>query len=635
MSPGPEMIPERRRAVARALLVGFPVGAEFVALERANREADLPLRRRELDDLHRVGLAHRQRDLLVLAGMVRVVELRDVNQSLDALVELDECAKVRHPDDLALDRVADVMAREEVVPDVGGELLQAERQALVLGVDVQHHRLDDVTLLQHFRRVLDPLAPRHVGDVDQAVDLLLDFDERAELGEVADLALDLRADRILVGQVVPRVGLDLLEAERNPPRRAVDAEHHRVDRVADVEQLRRVLDALAPRHLADVDQPFDAGFELDERAVVGQADDLAAHPRADRVALHHVRPRVGDQLLVAERDALGRRVVLQDDDVDLVVDLEQLGRMSDAAPRHVGDVEQAVDAAQVDERAVVGDVLDHALEDLALGEDVERVLLLLGVLLLEEGLAREHDVAALLIDLDDTHPQFLAAQRVEVADGADINLRTGQEGADADVHRQAALDPLDDAADDDLALRVGLLDFVPNLHLLGFFAREDDVAFAVFGALEEHVDDVAGLDRDFAVLVEELVDRNDPFRLVADVDNHFRRGHLENRALDDLTFRDVPEAVIVGIEQPCVLGRVDLVVVFTGPCLQRAFIRAFASFRSLRRRDPARTGSVLVCYVRHALRVLLYPTALSIGDCRQLFKRVPAPRWVFLNSDKQ
>ena len=33
--------------------------------------------------------------------------------------------------------------------------------------------------------------------------------------------------------------------------------------------------------------------------------------------------------------------------------------------RDVGDVQQAVDAAEVDERAVVGDVLDHAVEDLA------------------------------------------------------------------------------------------------------------------------------------------------------------------------------------------------------------------------------------------------------------------------------
>jgi hypothetical protein len=177
--------------------------------------------------------------------------------------------------------------------------------------------------------------------------------ERAELGEVADLAGDLGADRVLPARVVPRIGLDLLETERNAARRRIHAEHHRVDGVADVQDLRRMLDALAPRHLADVDQPFDARFELHERAVVGQADDLAAHARADRIAIHHVRPRIGDELLVAERDALGRRIVLEHDHVDLVVDLEELGRDADAAPRHVGDVEQAVDAAEIDERAVV------------------------------------------------------------------------------------------------------------------------------------------------------------------------------------------------------------------------------------------------------------------------------------------
>ncbi len=186
--------------------------------------------------------------------------------------------------------------------------------------------------------------------------------------------------------------------------------------------------------------------------------------------------------------------------------------MRHPAPRHVGDVEQAVDAAEVDERAVVGDVLDHAAEDLALGERVERVLLLLGVLFFEEDLAREHDVAALLVDLDDAHAQLLAAQRVEVAHRTHVDLRAGQERADADVHRQPALDPLDDAADDDLPLGVGLLDVVPDLHLLGFFAREDDVAFTVFGALEQHVDDVAGLDGNLAGFVDELVDGDDALR---------------------------------------------------------------------------------------------------------------------------
>src|SRR4051812_43291304 len=392
-----EVIAQRHFRPSGRLGIGFPVGAELFVLERADAQADLPLGRDQLDDLHLVALAHLEIELAVLALLRRVVELRHVDQTFDPFRQLDERAEVRHPDDLAFDRVADVMLLEELVPDIGLELLQAQRQALVLGVDVEHHRLDAVALLQRFRGVLQALAPRHVGDVDQAVDALFDFDERTELGQVADLAGDRRADRVLLGQLVPRVALDLLQAERDAPRPRIHAQHHRLDGVADVENLRGVLDALAPRHLADVDQAFDARLELDERAVVGEADDLAREARADRVALDHVRPRIVVQLLVAEGDALGRRIVLEHDHVDFLVDGEQLRGMRDASPRHVRDVEESVDAAQVDERAVVGDVLDDAAEDLAFGERVERVLLLFRVLFLEEDLAREHDVAALLV----------------------------------------------------------------------------------------------------------------------------------------------------------------------------------------------------------------------------------------------
>src|SRR5436190_9611269 len=210
-----EMVAERRAAVAGRFLVMLPVRPELVRLQRADRQPDLPLARRELDDLHRVGLADRQLDLFFCGAAARMslIELADVDQPFDPLVELDERAEVRHAHDLALDRVAHVMAREEIVPDVGRQLLEPERQPLVRGVDIQHHRLDDVALLQDLGRMFDALAPRHVADVDQAVDLVLDFDERAELGEVAHLAGDLAADRIFVREVVPRIGLDLFQAQ--------------------------------------------------------------------------------------------------------------------------------------------------------------------------------------------------------------------------------------------------------------------------------------------------------------------------------------------------------------------------------------------------------------------------------------
>ena len=235
--------------------------------------------------------------------------------------------------------------------------------------------------------------------------------------------------------------------------------------------------------------------------------------------------------------------------------------MADAAPRHVGDVQQAVDAAQVDERAVVGDVLDDAAQHLALGERLERRLLLLGVLLFEEHLAREHDVAALLVDLDDAHAELLPLQRIEVAHRSHVDLAARQERADADVHREAALDPFDDAADHDFAFGKGALDLVPNLHLLGLLARQHDVAFAVFGALEQHVDHVSFTNNYLAGFVEEFVHRDDAFGLVADVDHDFVCGDFQDGALDDLAFREVAEAVIVKVQQACILLRVGIFVV--------------------------------------------------------------------------
>ena len=108
-----------------------------------------------------------------------------------------------------------------------------------------------------------------------------------------------------------------------------------------------------------MDQAFDALLDLDERAVVGDVGDLAEHAGVGRVAARDVLPRIRAELLEAEADALALAVELEDAHVDLVADVDDFGRMLDALPRHVGDVQQAVDAAEVHERAVVGEVLDR------------------------------------------------------------------------------------------------------------------------------------------------------------------------------------------------------------------------------------------------------------------------------------
>ncbi len=64
--------------------------------------------------------------------------------------------------------------------------------------------------------MLDALGPAHVRDVDQAVDLVGDLDEGAELGEVAHLAFDDRAHREAVREVLPGIALGLAQREADP-----------------------------------------------------------------------------------------------------------------------------------------------------------------------------------------------------------------------------------------------------------------------------------------------------------------------------------------------------------------------------------------------------------------------------------
>ena len=68
--------------------------------------------------------------------------------------------------------------------------------------------------------------------MDHAVDFAVEADEQAELGRVLDLALDDGADRMRLGEDLPRIALRLLEAEADAALVLVDFEHHDLDFLA-------------------------------------------------------------------------------------------------------------------------------------------------------------------------------------------------------------------------------------------------------------------------------------------------------------------------------------------------------------------------------------------------------------------
>ena len=149
-------------------------------------------------------------------------------------------------------------------------------------------------------------------------------------------------------------------------------------------------------------------------------------------------------------------------------------------------------------------------------------------------LARDHHVAAAPIQLDDLDRHILADQGVQVAHRTRIGLRSRHESLDAHVHRQAAFDAAQHAAGDDELLLVGLFEVVPNAQPGGPRMGEQDVSFNLLAMVDHHVHDVAGPDGDFAARTLKLLDRNEAFGLVSEIDDDVFGGQAENGSLQYL-----------------------------------------------------------------------------------------------------
>src|SRR5439155_19054704 len=253
------------------------------------------------------------------------------------------------------------------------------------------------------------------------------------------------------------------------------------------DDLARVLDVMVCE-LGDVNEPFDAGKDLDERT---EGNHLR-HPVFDGVALlvllEHLLPRIGLRLLETERDPLTLTIDVEHLHLHMLADVEDFRRMVHVRPRELGDVDQPVHPVEIDEGAEVDDVRDRAVDHVAGVEPVEDRLAHLLALVLEHGAARQDDVVTTTVELDHLAPQLLAHEFVEVLHTADVDERRGQEAAHAEVEDQAALDDLDHASVDRLARLGSALDRLPRHLEARALLRQDQTPFGVLLREHERVD---------------------------------------------------------------------------------------------------------------------------------------------------
>src|SRR6266498_1178484 len=343
-------------------------GAAFSFVDPLQGEGQATPLRIHLDDLraHRLTLGH---DLARVLDVV-LRQLGDVNKPLDARHDFDEGAEGDHLRHLPFDDVPLVVHVHHLLPGVRLGLLQAERDALPLAVDVEHLDLHFLADLEQLRGMVY-VTPGELGDVDEPVDAL-EVHEGAEVDDVGDGPRHDIAGRETVEDRLAHLLALLLEdgaaREHDIVAAAVELDHLTAQRLA--HELVEVLDAAdvherggqKPTHAQIEDQP--ALHDLDHRPF----DGLSALRRPLDALPRHFETGA---LLREDKATLG--VLLRHHErVDLVTDVDFVGRVDRTSNRQLRNRDDALGlVADVDQDFVLVDAYDLAAHDLALVDDGE------------------------------------------------------------------------------------------------------------------------------------------------------------------------------------------------------------------------------------------------------------------------
>src|ERR1700677_107721 len=218
--------------------------------------------------------------------------------------------------------------------------------------------------------------------------------------------------------------------------------------------------------------------------------------------------------------------------------------MLQAAPGHIRDMQQAVDTAKVNERTVVGNILDRAFEDHALFEHLEGLFFERGALALDHAAARYDDVATRPIELEDLETAALANVTIKVTRRPQIDMRSGQERRHSNINLQATFDLAEDYAFDRSFVLERVFEFAPDLKLLGLGMRQHHRAIFGLGALKKNINLVAFLDPDVALVIQELGERHLAFALVIDINYDVVASDQENCAGKYITWTRGVQALL-------------------------------------------------------------------------------------------
>ncbi len=193
--------------------------------------------------------------------------------------------------------------------------------------------------------------------------------------------------------------------------------------------------------------------------------------------------------------------------------------MLDPFPGHVGNVQQSVNTAQIDERAVICQILHNTLDLLTFLQALQQSFTLDTVFFFQHRSPGDHNIVALRIKFDDLEFEFLTLQVISITLRTDIHQGTRQERSDVlNFHRKATFHATADRTGDDLLRRVHVLQQLPCLRALGFLSGQPGLSPAIVDSIHGDLNGIANGDVQLTFFVDKLGSWNDALCLQTRVD---------------------------------------------------------------------------------------------------------------------
>ena len=85
-----------------------------------------------------------------------------MDQAVDTILDLDECAKVRQIAHAAVDTITHLITLRQGAPRIILHLLHSEADAPCFGIDAQNFDFHRIARADSLARMLDPFGPAHL-----------------------------------------------------------------------------------------------------------------------------------------------------------------------------------------------------------------------------------------------------------------------------------------------------------------------------------------------------------------------------------------------------------------------------------------------------------------------------------------